>query len=77
MSQPQASRISRTERRPVTLTWRVEDAGEVASAKERFEQYVSCGWLAFTIKPGDRKIQIFEFDPELESVVLIPFAEGG
>jgi hypothetical protein len=66
-----------SERRPFTLTWRMEDPKEVSLAKERFMEYVKAGWLAFVVTPENRRVQVFEFDPRLERVVLIPFAEGG
>jgi len=67
----------RSERRPLTLTWRMEDQEEVSLAKKRFMEYLKAGWLAFAVTPENRRVQIFEFDPRLEKIVLIPFAEGG
>jgi len=69
--------VPQTERRPLTLTWKMEEPGEVSSAKERFTECVKAGWLAFAVTPENRRVQIFEFDPRLERIVLIPFAEGG
>jgi hypothetical protein len=70
-------RVPQNERRPITLTWKMEDSREVISAKERFTEYVKAGWLAFALTSENRRVQIFEFDPRLERIVLIPFAEGG
>ena len=67
----------RSGRRPFTLTWRMEDPKEVSFAKERFMEYVKAGWLAFAVTSENRRVQVFEFDPRLEKMVLIPFAEGG
>lgn len=69
--------IPQAERRPITLTWKKEDPTEVDLVKERFIEYVKAGWLAFAVTPENRRVQIFEFDPRLEMIVLIPFAEGG
>ena len=55
----------------------MEDQEEVSLAKKRFMEYLKAGWLAFAVTPENRRVQIFEFDPRLEKIVLIPFAEGG
>jgi len=69
--------IPETERKPITLTWKMGDPRDVSLAKERFMEYLKAGWLAFAVTSENKRIQIFEFDPRLETIVLIPFAEGG
>ena len=77
MERQPISSVPQAERRPITLTWKREDPKEVSLAKKRFTEYVKAGWLAFAVTPQNRRAQIFEFDPKLETIVLIPFAEGG
>lgn len=69
--------VPQAERRPVTLTWKMEDSAGMNIAKERFREYLKAGWLAFAVTREDRRVQIFEFDPKVEKIILIPFAEGG
>lgn len=64
-------------RKSITLTWNIENSSEVNAAKEKFTEYVQTGWLAFAETPEKRRIQIFEFEPRLKAIILIPFSEGG
>lgn len=68
---------SNGERKTITLKWEMEDLEDVGSAKEKFIDYVGAGWLAFALTSGNRRVQIFEFDPKLKTIILIQFAEGG
>jgi len=70
------SSLPQAERKPIVLAWRMEDPTEVRQARDKFEEYLRAGWLAFTTDPENRRFQIFKFNPKLEMVILIPFAEG-
>jgi len=39
-------------------------------------EYVKAGRLAFAVTQENGRAQIFQFDPRLGRIVLIPFAEG-
>lgn len=58
------------------VTWRKEDAEEVAFAAETFQQYIIKGWLAIG-EHGETKSQIFSFNPELDRITLSPIMVGG
>lgn len=59
------------------ISWDKENAKEVALAEKKFEEHVRQGWLAFTISSDNEKIQLFDFNPELEKIFLVPLSEGG
>lgn len=59
------------------ISWDKENAKEVVLAEKKFKEHVRQGWLAFTISPDNKKIQIFDFNPELEKLFLVPLSEGG
>jgi hypothetical protein len=59
------------------ISWNKERPSEVAGARKKFEEYTRQGWLAFTVTPGNRQLQVYEFDQALEKIFLIPLAEGG
>lgn len=58
------------------LTWREDNAEEMARAKETFKEYLSRGWLAVGESSGIKK-QIFAFDPSFDRIVLSPIMVGG
>jgi hypothetical protein len=58
------------------VSWRIQNAEEVAAAEETFTQYLNDGWLAYSEDPNGRR-QIFEFNPHLEKIVLLPPLGGG
>lgn len=60
----------------MSLTWSKGNAEEVAQAAKVFKEYIEGGWLAIG-EVGDRKMQIFAFDPELERITLSPINLGG
>ena len=59
------------------INWSNADLGTVRTAEELFNKYVMKGWIAYTVTPEDRKIQIFTFNPELDEIVLTPIMFGG
>ena len=60
----------------MTTTWDVDNSQEVAHAEETFRQYLADGWMAFSDDPWGRR-QIFQFNPKLERIVLVPPLGGG
>ena len=58
------------------LTWSKESTKEMAQAESIFNEYTDRGWLAVG-EIGDRKMQIFKFDPNLERITLSPLNLGG
>jgi hypothetical protein len=60
----------------MTITWDVDNSQEVTHAEETFRQYLADGWMAFSDERGGRR-QIFQFDPKLDRIVLIPPLGGG
>ncbi|KON30829.1 hypothetical protein AC480_00190 [miscellaneous Crenarchaeota group archaeon SMTZ1-55] len=60
----------------MTVTWDVDNSQEVAHAGETFRQYLADGWMAFSDDPRGRR-QIFQFNPQLERIVLVPPLGGG
>lgn len=61
----------------IEISWSRDEASEVAVARKKFEEYTRQGWLAFRSLPDKRKVQVYEFDPALEKIFLVPLAEGG
>lgn len=58
------------------FTWSRDHKGQTAEAERIFKEYVSGGWLAIGEVSG-KKMQIFTFDPDLDEIILAPFALGG
>lgn len=61
----------------VKIFWNKNNVEEVTLAEKKFKEYTRQGWLAYTITVNNEKIQIFDFDPTLEKIFLIPLAAGG
>ena len=58
------------------VTWDVSNNQEVTYAEKKFGEYLAEGWIAFS--DDDRgRIQIFDFDPKLEMIILMPPLGGG
>ncbi|MFH0748770.1 MAG: hypothetical protein V1915_02465 [Candidatus Bathyarchaeota archaeon] len=60
----------------INLTWRQDNAEEIAYAEKTFKEYTDRGWLAIC-EVGDKKKQIFVFDAKLEYITLFPLNLGG
>lgn len=58
------------------VTWRKDNAKDIAIAEKTFKEYIRKGWLAIGEVSGKKK-QIFAFNPDLEKIVLSPFMIGG
>ena len=66
-----------TAEREEELTWRKGNAEEIEKASALFSKYFMKGWIAYTVTPERRKIQVFAFNPEFEEIVLVPIVSGG
>lgn len=60
----------------IRLTWNKGNVEEIERAEKIFNEYREKGWLAVGEIAG-RKIQIFNFNPDLEKIILIPLELGG
>ena len=60
----------------ITFTWNKGNADEIERAERAFKEYRERGWLAVAEIAG-RKTQIFNFNPNLEKITLIPLELGG
>jgi len=58
------------------LTWRKDNAEEVALAEKTFKEYINKGWFAISEVSGKKK-QIFTFNPDFEKIILVPIIVGG
>ena len=61
----------------VAVSWDVGNSQEVMYARRKFCEYISDGWIAFSDDQKKGRIQIFNFDPILERIVLMPPLGGG
>jgi len=61
----------------IEISWSSESAHEVAAARKKFEEYTRQGWLAFMVASDNSNVQIYEFEPAIEKIFLVPLAEGG
>jgi len=60
----------------VEISWNKERPNEVAAARRKFDEYTRQGWLAFMVARNSSRLQVHEFDPALEKILLVPLAEG-
>ena len=60
----------------IRLTWSKDNMEEISLAKKIFKEYLEKGWLAVG-EGGDRKMQVFSFNPDLDRITLSPLALGG
>jgi len=61
----------------VTVVWDSRNTEEVKKARRKFEEYMKKGRIAFAVTPENRKIQIYNFDPKLEKIIMVTLVEGG
>jgi hypothetical protein len=60
------------------ISWDADNPDEVAVAREAFLRLIRRGYLAYTADGDEaRGSQIHAFDPEAETVVLVPALQGG
>jgi thiamine monophosphate synthase len=59
------------------VTWSKSNPEEVSRAAEIFRKYLMAGWIAYTVTSDKRKVQVFNFDPEFDEIVLVPIISGG
>lgn len=58
------------------LIWSNNNAQELDLAQKTFDEYINKGWIAVAEVSG-KKMQIFTFNPDLETIVLSPLTAGG
>ena len=60
------------------VVWDKDNADEVASARDTFNQLRGKGFTAFNVKRnGDKDEVITEFDPNTQSLIMVPRLAGG
>lgn len=60
------------------LVWDSQQDDEVANAKRTFNDLKKKGYAAFAVGPkGKQAEQIKEFDPDAESLIMVPAIAGG
>lgn len=60
------------------ITWDEENEHEVANARRMFDDLLSKGFLAYSVKTDATKgKQVTKFDPTLEKLILSPQFKGG
>jgi len=60
----------------IKIVWNKNRLEEVERAREMFEKYKRQGWIAIIEREGEPKM-IFDFDPEVECIILLPVIVGG
>ena len=62
----------------IRVMWSPDVPVEVAAAKKAFDEAIKKGHLAFAVKKsGEKGVQVREFDPEAEKIILAPPMRGG
>lgn len=60
------------------LQWSKHNPEKVTAAENRFKELKAKGYAAFKVnKDGDKGIQIDDFDPSAERLIMIPQIIGG
>ena len=61
-----------------TLSWDPNEAGEVASTKQLFDDLVKQGYKIFTkAATKEERVEVTEFDAALGALVVVPKMKGG
>lgn len=61
-----------------TTTWNKDNADEVAAARATFDAMKAKGYTAFKVRGnGQQGARMDTFDPEAESMVMVPQLKGG
>ena len=58
------------------VIWRNDKVEEILFAEKTFKEYITKGWIAIGEVAGKKK-QIFNFDPNLDKILLAPLMVGG
>ena len=59
-------------------TWDADNDDEVEMARETFKRMTKKGYRAFKVKKdGSEGVQMQEFDPSAEKMILAPQLQGG
>lgn len=61
------------------LMWDSENEDETENARRTFATMKAKGFMAYTVKgkSGDKGEVIREFDPDAESIIMVPQMKGG
>jgi hypothetical protein len=59
------------------ITWSKDDPEGVRRAGEVFRRYLMAGWIAYMVTSDNRKVQVFNLNPEFAEIVLVPIVSGG
>ncbi|MEM2538391.1 MAG: hypothetical protein QXE38_03700 [Candidatus Methanomethylicia archaeon] len=59
------------------IVWNKENSEEVTFAREKFNEYLRRGWLAFIVTSEGKKVHILDFNQELEKIYVIAIPQGG
>ena len=59
------------------VTWDADNNQEITKAEKVFHEYLADGWIAYSDDPKEGRKQIFNFNPKLEMIVLMPPIGGG
>lgn len=57
--------------------WDRTKENEVEKAKKRFTEHLEKGGVAFITTADKSKMQVFNFDPTFEKIILAILVEGG
>jgi len=71
-------RIMSSDHGDVKVIWDPANEIEVAAAKAQFDTLTGKGYMAYKVAAGGRKgVQVREFDPDVEKLILAPALVGG
>jgi hypothetical protein len=59
------------------ITWNVNNEQKVTCAEKKFHEYLADGWLAYSEDPKEGRKLIYNFDPKIEMIILLPPLGGG
>lgn len=60
------------------VVWDADNRDEVAQARKTFDELRAKGFTAFNVKRnGEKDERITEFDPEAQTLIMVPRLAGG
>lgn len=60
------------------MTWDANNPDEVDAARKTFKELRAKGYLAYSVKKdGDKDVQITEFDPHAQKIIMAMPMRGG
>lgn len=61
-----------------TFAWDVAQVETIEEPRAKFKEFSSRGWLSFAVAPDTKQgVQIKEFDPNAESILMVAPISGG